>query len=604
MAGGVSEIWSAASYEGAVFAAMATFGTVVTGNTRDDILNSNLIVMWGFNPAETWQNTNTPWYLTQAKEAGIKIVSVDPRFTNTAALYAGQWIPIRPGTDAAMLISLAYVIIKEGLQDQKFLDAHTIGFDRYRDYVLGADNGVPKTPKWAEAITGVSAATIENLAKDYARIKPACLLAGCAPGRTAYGEQYHRASTTLAALTGNIGIHGGETGLNGWWSSSGFPFMKLGQGMPLPPNPVEEGATIRKNAFSSYGSFKIQRGGRVHTAEIADAILEGKAGGFPADYKLFYIVNTNLPNQYLNINKCVEALQSERLEFIVSFEQFLTSSAKFADIVLPVNTCFERNDITVGPTTASFYGFMGKAVDSIGESKSHLEICTALAEKLGITGYSDKNEDEWLREIAAGSPYITDYEAFKKAGGLKLQFEKPYIAFKPQIEDPINNPFPTPSGKIEIYCQRLADMNDPLIPPIPKYIETWENIDDPLAEKYPLQLVTTHIWRRALSQYDNIPWLRELEPQSVMMNMADAEARRLKNGETVKVFNERGATILPVRVTNRIMPGVVDIPHGAWYNPDENGVDRAGSVNVLTRDKASPGGSFPSNTSLVQVEKA
>ena len=603
MTGGVSEIWSAPSYEGAVFAAIATFGTAVTGNARDDILNSKLIVLWGFNPAQAWQNTNTAWYLTQAREAGSRIVSVDPRYTNTTASCADQWIPIRPGTDTAMLISLAYVIISEGLQDQAFIDAYTVGFDKFKDYVLGKEDSIPKIPTWAEGITGVSAGDIEKLARDYATTKPGCLLAGCAPGRTAYGEQYHRATAVLAAITGNIGIHGGESGVNAWWSVSSFPFMKLGPGMAVPPNPVEQVAPLRKNAFPSYGGFKLGREGQIHVAEVADAILKGKEGGFPADYKLLYIVNTNLPNQYLNINKYVEALKSERLEFIVTFEQFMTSAAKFADIVLPVNTSLERNDITLGPTTASFYGFMGKVVDSIGESKSHLEICEGLSERLGLSDYNDKTEEEWLEDIAAGSPYITDYGEFKKRGGLKVRYEEPYVAFQSQISDPENNPFPTPSGKIEIFCQRIADMNDPLIPPIPKYIETWESVNDPLSEKYPLQLVTTHSWRRALSQYDNIPWLREIEPQCVLINLKDAAARGIKDGETVKIFNDRGATVLLARVSDRIMPGVVESPNGAWYDPDAQGVDRAGSVNVLTRDKPSPGGAFPSNTCLVQIEK-
>jgi anaerobic dimethyl sulfoxide reductase subunit A len=180
---------------------------------------------------------------------------------------------------------------------------------------------------------------------------------------------------------------------------------------------------------------------------------------------------------------------------------------------------------------------------------------------------------------------------------------EPFVAFKAQIEDPQNNPFPTPSGKIEIYSQRLADMNDPQIPPIPKYIETWESRRDPLAVKYPLQLVTTHIMRRAHSQYDNLPWLRELQIQAISINAADALARGINDGDTVRVFNDRGQMIIPARVTERIMPGVVDIPQGAWYDPDENGTDRGGCCNVLTKDEHSPGGAFCSNTSLVQVER-
>jgi len=183
-------------------------------------------------------------------------------------------------------------------------------------------------------------------------------------------------------------------------------------------------------------------------------------------------------------------------------------------------------------------------------------------------------------------------------------YPEPSVPFKRQIEDPANNPFPTPSGKIEIYSQQLADMNNPLIPPIPKYIDTWESLNDRLARKYPLQLITTHPKWRAHSQFGNIPWLRELEPQAVAINARDAEARGIKDGDPVRVFNDRGEMSIPAKVTQRIMPGVVDVPEGAWYDPDKRGVDRGGCANVLTRDARSPGGAFTTNTCLVQVEKA
>jgi anaerobic dimethyl sulfoxide reductase subunit A len=335
-------------------------------------------------------------------------------------------------------------------------------------------------------------------------------------------------------------------------------------------------------------------------SKIADAILKGKAGGYYADYKLLYLVSTNYLNQFPNINKIVPAFRA--LEFIVVQEQFMTPSAKFADILLPVNTLLERNDFTAGLGTPPFYGYMNKVIEPLYESKSPLEIGIALAGRLGISDYDISTEDERLRGMvrAAGIP---DYDAFRKGGVRKVEHAEPHIAFKKQIEDPANNPFPTSSGKIEIYSQQLADMKEPQMPPIPKYIETWESANDPLAEKYPLQLITTHCKRRALSQFDNVPWLRELEPQAIWINSTDAEARGIGNGDMVAVFNDRGRLIITAKVTERIMPGVVCIPHGAWYSPDESGVDRAGCPNVLTKDEHSPGGAFPFNTCLVQVQK-
>jgi len=150
----------------------------------------------------------------------------------------------------------------------------------------------------------------------------------------------------------------------------------------------------------------------------------------------------------------------------------------------------------------------------------------------------------------------------------------------------------------------LAEFDNPELPPIPKYIETWESLNDPLAGKYPLQLITTHFKRRAHSQFETIPWLRELQQQEMLINTVDAKARGIRDSDEVRVFNDRGEMIICARVTERVVPGVVDIGEGAWYDPNEKRVDKGGCANVLTRGEISPGGAIPYNTSLVQVEKA
>jgi anaerobic dimethyl sulfoxide reductase subunit A len=599
---GCSKTWGYNSFEAGIFASLATYGTMVDTNSREDLLNSKLIIMWGWNPAVTVAGVNTCWYLAQAKEAGVKVISVDPRYTDSAATFTNQWIPILPGTDTAMLIAMAYVIIKNNLQDQAFLDIYTIGFEQFKNYVMGAEDNIPKTPAWAESITGVPATTTENLATEYATTKPAALLCGIAPGRTAYGEQYHRAAITLAAMTGNIGIHGGNSAGRIWTQrAGGYPFLALGGKLALHKNnPVEKDVPPRKYALPAYGESTSSA--RVNNVQVADAILKGRDGGYFSDYKLLYIVNTNFPNQYPNINKSVRAL--ENLEFIVVHEQYMTPAAKLADIVLPTCTIFERNDVTAGYGTP-FLGYIHKVVEPLYESKAHFEIAVELAARLGISDFSDKTEDEWLREIVKYNSYVSDYDKFKEKGFQKIELPEPYVAFKEQITDPANYPFPTPSGKIEIYSQQVAEMNHPKLPPIPKYLETWESRNDPLAKKYPLQLITTHLRRRTNTQFETIPWLRELpnQAQAMLINSIDAKSRGINNGDMVRVFNDRGETIILAKITERIMPGVVDIPQGAQYDLDENGVDRGGSPNILTRDEPSPGGAMVTNTCLVQVEK-
>jgi anaerobic dimethyl sulfoxide reductase subunit A len=603
--GGYTAQWGFHSYEGGTYAQIASYGDVFACPTRDNFLHSRLIILWGVNQVNTTHHTDTIWHLMRAKESGAEIIGVDPRLTNTIAALSARWVPIRPCTDAAMLIAMAYVILKENLQDQSFLDRYTVGFEQFKRYVMGDEDGIAKTPGWASPITGVSTSTIEDLAKKYATIKPAALVDGIAPGRTAYGEQFHRAAIALAAMTGNIGILGGNSPGKAWGGSFGSYPYKLGKKMAAPPNPVEKGVPPRPYSLRLYDKFFPggNSGARLSRLEVADAILKGKAGGYPTDYKLLYLINYNFLNQILNINKTIQALK--RLEFIVTHEQFMTSTAKFADIIFPTSTRLERNDMNVGNSLPAF-GYLKKVVEPLGESKSHFEICVELAKRLGISDsdFTDKTEEEWLKQTVEGSE-IPDYEIFKEKGIYKIPLEGPFIPFKAQIEDPDHHPFPTPSGKIEIYSQELADMKSPKVPPVPKYIEPWEGPSDPLRKKYPFQLITTHCKRRIHSVYERNPWLRELdEPQAVTINCVDAEARGIRHGDMVRVFNDRGETILPAQVTQRIMPGVVEILEGGWYDPDENGVDRGGNPNVLTKDCLSPGGSLPTNTSLVEVAKA
>jgi anaerobic dimethyl sulfoxide reductase subunit A len=258
---------------------------------------------------------------------------------------------------------------------------------------------------------------------------------------------------------------------------------------------------------------------------------------------------------------------------------------------------------------APYYIYANKVIDSLHESKSDFDICTELAPRLGIEGYSDKTEDEWLRLAWKSAEHFTltkplaGYDELKQKGVQKIPLKQPAVAFKEQVEDFKNHPFPTPSGKIEIYSQRLADMNNPKLTPLPTYIEPWEGTRDALAQQYPLQLISTHYKRRIHSQMDNIPWMRELEPQTVWISSADAQQRSIQHGDMVKIFNDRGTVVLPAKVTERIMPGVVSIDQGAWFKPDQEGVDRGGCVNVLLKDEHSPAGAFCSNTGLVEVEK-
>ena len=615
--GGYTRMWGAPSYEGALFASMATYGTMMTGNAREDLLNSKLIIMWGWNPANTIWDPGTPFMIAKAREKGIKIINIDPIFNDSAAVLADQWIPIRPGTDSAMLIAMTYVIITENLQDQKFIDKYTVGYDKYKAYIMGEEDRIPKTPNWAEEITKVPAKTIINLAREYATNKPAALMAGWGPARTAMGEQYSRAANVLCAITGNIGINGGYASgfMRAYYSRETVSSTRKKKTGPIKQeekkdvekkqtprgNPIDFRAPPRKDALYKLRGGTNPASTRIHFNEYYDAILHGRKGGYPADLKMAYIAAENRLNQYSNVNKGIKALKS--LEFIVVHEQFMTPTAKFADILLPVNTFMERNDIAVPWLGSPYYIYLNKAIDSLYESKSDLEICKELSKKLGIEqGLLNLPEDHILRILSSPRKDIKSYDDMKRDGFYKVKVDEPFVAFKEKIQDPENNPFPTLSGKIEIYCEHIAELNIPNMPSIPKYLSHEEHYDAPLAKKYPLQLLTPHNKRRTHSSISMIPWLEEVEPHMVWINPIDAEPRGIEYGDLVDTFNDRGRVRIPANVTERVIPGVVVVYQGAWYNPNEDGVDIGGCGNVLTKDSRSPGGAFPMNSALVQVE--
>jgi anaerobic dimethyl sulfoxide reductase subunit A len=590
------------------------YGTQRTGNQRHDWLNARYILMWGWNPAEMRDETNSDYLLRLARERGARLVCIDPRLSPSAATLADEWVPIRPGTDAAMMSAMAYVMITEGLVDEGFIRTHCLGFDArqmpkgcegaesYSDYILGRADGVTKTPAWAEAITAVPAATIARLAREYATIKPGVLYQGYGMQRRAYGEQVVRAGCALAAITGNVGIAGG-------WAS-GIAFQpdggRQGDMFPVGENPVRA---------------------RIPVFLWTEAVLRGRELGpedglvgaerLDSSIKLIYAVATNcLINQHANINRTAAILADERLvECIIVQDNFITPSARFADIVLPACTQFETWGLEDGWKYNQDVLLMPKLVEPPGEAKSDYAICAELAERLGLGEAYTQGRDErawvaWMIEELRRERYpdIPTLDEFLAAniGAYRVPVEQPAVALADFRADPSAHPLDTESGKIELFSPHLYRLGRPHeVPAVPKYIQEWESPFGPEAQAYPLQAIGHHALPRAHSTHDNVDWLEEAFPQRVFINPIDAAARGIRDGDPVRVYNQRGAMVLPCRVSERIMPGVVDIPQGAWWTPDEDGVDRRGSINVLTSERPTPYAyGNTQQTIMVQVERA
>jgi anaerobic dimethyl sulfoxide reductase subunit A len=323
-----------------------------------------------------------------------------------------------------------------------------------------------------------------------------------------------------------------------------------------------------------------------------------------------------ITNQHSDINSTLKMLQDDsKLEFIVVSDVVMTPSAKVADILLPDTTHFEAENITggSGEGRSNFVLFNHKLIEPMYEARDVLWVAEQLADRLGLGDAfreGHMTREDWLRDIVnvarENNEDFPTYEEFKEIGYYKKTGGGGFIAGKDFVADPAANPLKTPTGKIEIYSPTLAAENDPEeIPAIPQYIPEWEGVSDPLRETYPLLMVGHHSVQRSHSTFDNVAVMQEAHVQAIWMNTLDAEARGIKNGDIVKVFNDRGVVRVPAYVTNRLRPGVTSLPQGAWYTPDENGVDIRGCVNTLTKYHPTPfAKGNPQHTNLVQVEKA
>jgi anaerobic dimethyl sulfoxide reductase subunit A len=506
-----------------------------------------------------------------------------------------------------------------GLEDQ----------ESYSDYVLGARDGVPKSPEWAEAITAVPRETIVRLAREYATRRPGVLYQGYGMQRRAYGEQVVRAGCVLAALAGNVGVPGGWAGGLGLQAPDGGPFWNL---FPVGENPF--GASIPvflwteavlrgRTMTAADGVLWAEEGHRSKEDPRSDRSpcspeqAAGASAALGQDIKLIYAVATNcLINQHANVNRTASILRDEsKVEFLVVQDNFLTPTGRFADILLPACTQFETWGVEDGWKYGDEVILMPKLVEPLGESRSDYRICADLAERLGIgpaytEGRDERDWVEWILDRYRDTrfPGLPSFESLldSNAGVFANPVREPAIAFADFRRDPERHPLNTPSGKIEIFSRRLFELGRPEeIPAVPKYIREWESPFGPEAEWYPLQAIGHHSLRRVHSTHENVDWLEEAFPHRVAMSPLDAAPRGIADGDEVRVSNGRGALIAPCRLTERILPGVVDIPQGAWWSPDEEGVDRRGCINVLTSERWTPlAFGSTQHTIMVEVERA
>lgn len=592
-----------------------------------EIANAELYVLFGNNPSVTRPSGGGKGFQIDAaltRHRPKKIIVIDPAFTDTCTARADQWIPIRPGTDAALISALAYEFITNGWIDQAFLDRYCVGFDEktlpksapaksdYKSYILGAGpDGTAKTPEWAAPITGIPVDVIRSLAREMAMTKPLFVSQGWGPQRQANGEATCRAIAMVPILLGQVGLPGTNTGAHE--GNTSFPAVYL----PIGKNPVK--ATIPVYMWTDAilrGPEMTRRNSALHGAEKLRTGIK-------------MIVNSGgntMINQHGDCNWTDKVLRdTSKCEFILVCDNMMTPSARYADILLPDTLGPETNDAACQGGSHGDVACMlaiQEAVKPMYDQKSSFEICRLLAAKLGLEekfteGRSQMGWVKWCyEETRKKVPQLPDFATFWKDGMAKVWgYRKDPIALEAFRKDPMKHPLKTPSGKIEIYSEQLAretaDWEIPegdVISPIPIFYRTWDMPGDPEGKAFPLQCFGFHGHGGIHSTFHNLPKLRYLHPDMVVMNPIDAEARGIKDGEKVVVFNRRGGVMLPARVTPRIMPGVITIPQGAWYKPTMvNGmrIDVGGCINTLAghRPSAYAKGNAQHNI-LVEVRKA
>lgn len=674
--GGYCEYWNTNSF-GSWAMTPKTIGFLQLGvwdqtvNDRFDLRNCETIIMLSMNPAWSAMGSSS-WHYLQAKKAGAKFIGIDPFYNESYSLLGAEWVPVRPSTDSALLLAIAYVLITKDhpianpLIDWEFLNKYCLGFDaehmpegedpqgNFKDYVLGTYDGVPKTPAWASEICGVDKVQIEKLALEFRKDKKVAFLCGMASARTTNSDNLPQLMMTIGAMTGHMGKSGHMTGstMHATSGNGGPALVCAGSnGLPGIANPVDDS---------------------INAGQVWDAILNGKynftgSGDFTsaAQYKpgqerdidihiIYHSGGATLQTSD-GMTKGIEA--HRKVDLVVSHSQFVTTNSKYADIVLPVTTEWEKfggfsGGSLVHSGNREMLIMYSQITEPLFEAKSDQWIANELAKKLGINekeAFPFDEKQQFFNALASATvvnedgkiygPLVTiteadisemgvtgkpqtgkiTYREFKEKGVYQVKRSQGdnygYIAYEDFVKDPGKNPLTSESGKLEIYSRQLAktvnDMGFSKIQPIPSYIppvngyeDTFQDWGSKVKGEYPYQVINPHYLRRSHSVFDNVKWLQEAWPNPVFLNTKDAQANGISDGDTVLLTSPYGQILRNACLTERVRPGVVALPHGAWVDMDEKtGIDRGGADNILSGQVPTGQGVSGFNTGVARIEK-
>jgi len=549
-------------------------------------------------------------------QAGVRMVCVSPVKDDVGtdhndSFIEPEWWACRPNSDVAIMLGLAHTLVKEGLHDTKFLERYTVGFDAFLPYLMGDNDGQPKDADWAESLSDIPAEDIRQMARDLSAER-SVLGISWSLQRQQHGEQPYWMITVLGAMLGDIGKPGGGLAYGyGCIHNMGF----LGRKLPA-------------YATGSFPQGRNPVSTSIPVARIADMLLNpgqtidfnGKRVTYP-DIKLVYWAGGNPFHHHQDLNRLRTAWQKP--DTIIVNEQVWTATARQADIVFPVTTMMERNDLG-GSSYDHWLSPMRKVVDPFAQARSDFEIFTGMAVALGFSDRftEGRGEMEWVRVLyeqtrsnaAEKGISLPGFEDFWAGQQISVEDQVAVVKFPLEKfrEDPEQNPLETPSGKIEIYSKTIEEFDYDDCRAHPMWFDKDELMGSKRSEKYPLHLVSNQPKTRLHGQMDHGVTSRKAKikgREPMRMNPEDARRRSISEGDIVRIFNDRGACLAGVRFTGTIRPGVIELATGAWYEPldttDPHSLEIHGNPNVLTRDRGTSklGQGCAAHSCLVEVER-
>jgi trimethylamine-N-oxide reductase (cytochrome c) len=626
---GAKHVWGSGSNMGLGMIAPPQTG-YTSWNVSLDITEYADIIALHAGDLELTQNYASQFYsaiLTYWEELGKEIISIDPFCNYTAVCRDSvKWVPILPNTDAAFDMAMMHLWIVEGLYDADYIETHSIGFDKWKAYLMGEDDGIVKDAAWASPLCGVPEWTIKAVAREWGKKVTALVHFSSGAIKGPYSHEPGRTEAYKLAMQGlgapgvqQMFMNASDMSIQIGQRSSTAPWTSTTKSRMFYPNPSMLPRTMLSTAINE-GAVKWWGSPAIVYVKTAEQFQEFNYPAQDEDGSECHIFWSEKP---CNMNcwnggfAFQDAIRNPKVELFITNHQWMENDSLFADIILPCTTVLEEDDMVNNTQIVAVksIALSHKAVEPLGESMSDYQIAIEVAKRFGVDEEITMGMDreEWHRYAIEQSSLkdVLDYDDLDKRGYVVppispdwLNEEKYPRGMRQFYLDPQNFPLDTPTGKIQFYAQELADNfpDDKERPPMATWMiggpasEGWTHDETLLGEKakdYPLLVVANPARFRVHVQGDDITWFREIKTvkvkgadgydyEPIWINPGDAAARGIEAGDIVKLFNDQGIVLYGAIVSERVVPGAVIVHKGSRVDPIAPHLDRGGAINLIS----------------------